>query len=79
MQSPGLPVMRAVTSAAKPAEPSFAVNTKSMPPARIASINGSTLPLGTPKPCLMPAAFNVATMRSALFMLALRFRFLHSR
>ena len=68
MQSPGLPVMRPVTSAAKPAEPSCAVSTKSTPPLRIASISGSTLPLGMPKPRSMPAAFSVATMRSALFM-----------
>ena len=50
MQSPGAPVMRPVTSAAKPAEPSCAVSTKSTPPLRIASISGSTLPLGMPKP-----------------------------
>ena len=68
MQSPGAPVMRPVTSAAKPAEPSCAVSTKSKPPSRIASISGSTLPLGMPKPRLMPAAFRVATIRSALFM-----------
>ena len=68
MQSPGAPVMRPVTSAAKPAEPSCAVSTKSTPPWRIASISGSTLPLGMPKPRVMPADFNVATIRSALFM-----------
>ena len=68
MQRPGFPVMRPVTSAAKPAEPSCAVSTKSTPPFRIASISGSTLPLGMPKPRSMPAAFRVATMRSALFM-----------
>ena len=67
MQRPGAPVMRPVTSAAKPAEPSCAVSTKSMPPLRIASISGSTLPLGMPKPRSMPAAFRVATIRSALF------------
>ena len=50
MQSPGAPVMRPVTSAAKPAEPSCAVRTNSTPPLRIASISGSTLPLGMPKP-----------------------------
>src|SRR5262245_40438276 len=68
MQSPGALLMRPVTSAAKPAEPSWAVSTKSTPPFRIASISGSTLPLGMPKPRLMPAAFRVATIRSALFM-----------
>ena len=68
MQSPGALVMRPVTSAAKPAEPSCAVSTKSMPPLRIASISGSTLPLGMPKPRSIPAAFSVATIRSALFM-----------
>ena len=68
MHRPGAPVMRPVTSAAKPAEPSCAVSTNSMPPARIASIRGSTLPLGMPKPRSMPAAFRVATIRSALFM-----------
>ena len=72
MQSPGAPVMRPVTSAAKPAEPSCAVSTKSTPPWRIASISGSTLPLGMPKPRVMPADFNVATIRSALFMALLR-------
>src|SRR6266849_949010 len=45
MASPGAPVMRPVTSAAKPAEPSCAVSTNSTPPLRIASISGSTLPL----------------------------------
>ena len=68
MQSPGTPVMRPVTSAAKPAEPSCAVSTKSTPPLRIASISGSTLPLGMPKPRVMPFALRVATIRSALFM-----------
>src|SRR6185503_18684735 len=68
MQSPGLPVMRPVTSAANPAEPSCAVSTNSTPPFRIASISGSTLPLGMPKPRSMPAAFRVETIRSALFM-----------
>src|SRR5215469_8877846 len=68
MQSPGFPVNRPVTSAANPAEPSCAVRIKSMPPRRIASINGSTLPLGMPKPVAMPAARNVATIKSALFM-----------
>src|SRR4051812_1462602 len=72
MQSPGFPVMRPVTSAAKPAEPSCAVSTKSTPPFRIASISGSTLPLGMPKPRSMPAAFRVATIRSALFMDGMR-------
>ena len=67
MQSPGAPVSRPVTSAAKPAEPSCAVSTKSTPPLRIASISGSTLPLGMPKPRRMPAALRVATIRSALF------------
>ena len=68
MQSPGAPVIRPVTSAAKPAEPSCAVSTKSTPPVRIASISGSTLPLGMPKPRTMPFALSVATIRSALFM-----------
>ncbi len=68
MHSPGAPVRRPVTSAAKPAEPSWAVSTNSTPPLRIASISGSTLPLGMPKPWRMPAAFRVATIRSALFM-----------
>src|SRR5215475_487195 len=69
MQSPGAPVMRPVTSAAKPAEPSCAVSTNSTPPWRIASISGSTLPLGMPKPRVTPFAFSVAMIRSALFML----------
>src|SRR6516225_962232 len=69
MQSPGAPVMRPVTSAAKPAEPSCAVSTNSTPPWRIASISGSTLPLGMPKPRVTPFALSVAMMRSALFML----------
>src|SRR5947208_11384830 len=68
MQRPGAFVMRPVTSAAKPAEPSCAVRTNSMPPLRIASISGSTLPLGIPKPRSTPAALSSATMRSALFM-----------
>src|SRR5512133_3050680 len=68
MQSPGAPVIRPVTSAAKPAEPSCAVSTNSTPPVRIASISGSTLPLGMPKPRTMPFALSVATTRSALFM-----------
>ena len=67
MHRPGRPLRRPVTSAQNAAEPSCAVSTKSMPPARIASISGSTLPLGTPKPWPMPAAPSVATMRSALF------------
>src|SRR5678815_2852706 len=67
MHNPGTPVMRAETSAANAAEPSWAVSTKSMPPTRIASISGSTLPLGTPKPRAIPAALSVATIRSALF------------
>src|SRR5262244_1334882 len=70
MQSPGAPVMRPVTSAAKPAEPSCAVSTNSTPPWRIASISGSTLPLGMPKPRVTPFALSVAMIRSALFMLA---------
>src|SRR5260370_19097877 len=70
MQSPGAPVMRPVTSAAKPAEPSCAVSTNSTPPVRIASISGSTLPLGMPKPWVTPFAFSVAMIRSALFMVA---------
>jgi hypothetical protein len=70
MHSPGAPVMRPVTSAAKPAEPSWAVSTNSTPPLRIASISGSTLPLGIPKPRVMPLALSVATIRSALFMQA---------
>src|SRR5262245_32411622 len=70
MQSPGAPVMRPVTSAAKPAEPSCAVSTNSTPPWRIASISGSTLPLGMPKPRVTPFALSVAMMRSALFMVA---------
>src|SRR5262245_50243167 len=70
MQSPGAPVMRPVTSAAKPAEPSCAVSTKSTPPVRIASISGSTLPLGMPKPRVTPFALSVAMIRSALFMAA---------
>src|SRR5947209_8881945 len=61
MQSPGAPVMRPVTSAAKPAEPSCAVST---------TISGSTLPLGMPKPRVTPFAFSVAMIRSALFMVA---------
>src|SRR5215831_5288292 len=69
MQSPGAPVMRPVTSAAKPAEPSCAVSTNSTPPVRIASISGSTLPLGMPKPRVTRFAFSVAMIRSALFML----------
>src|SRR5262245_38597278 len=68
MQSPGAPVMRPETSAAKPAEPSWAVSTNSTPPLRIASISGSTLPLGMPKPRAIPFALSVATIRSALFM-----------
>src|SRR5215475_3513260 len=68
MHSPGLPVMRPLTSAAKPAEPSCAVSTKFTPPLRIASMRGSTLPLGMPKPRVIPAALSVATIRSALFM-----------
>src|SRR5262245_11433716 len=68
MQSPRAPVMRPVTSAAKPAEPSWAVSTNSTPPLRIASIGGSTLPLGMPKPRSIPLALSVATIRSALFM-----------
>ena len=32
MQSPGAPVIRPITSAAKPADPSWAVSTNSMPP-----------------------------------------------
>src|SRR6266540_166648 len=70
MQSPGAPVMRPVTSAAKPAEPSCAVSTNSTPPWRIASISGSTLPLGMPKPRVTPFALSVAMIRSALFMAA---------
>src|SRR6516164_5738600 len=70
MQSPGAPVMRPVTSAANPAEPSCAVSTNSTPPVRIASISGSTLPLGMPKPRVTPFALSVAMIRSALFMLA---------
>src|ERR1700745_1874328 len=70
MQSPGAPVMRPVTSAAKPAEPSCAVSTNSTPPWRIASISGSTLPLGMPKPRVTPFALSVAMIRSALFMVA---------
>src|SRR5262245_38081374 len=68
MHSPGAPVSRPVTSAAKPAEPSCAVSTKSTPPRRMASISGKTLPLGMPKPRSIPAALRVATIRSALFM-----------
>src|SRR5215471_2948718 len=68
MQSPGAPVMRPATSAAKPAEPSCAVSTNSTPPWRIASISGSTLPLGMPKPRVTPFALSVAMIRSALFM-----------
>src|SRR5215472_5566309 len=71
MQRPAAPVIRPVTSAAKPAEPSCAVSTKSIPPRRIASIRGSTLPLGIPNPCRTPAALRVATIRSALFMQSL--------
>src|SRR5262249_19795797 len=62
------PVIRPLTSAAKPAEPSCAVSTNSTPPLRIASISGSTLPLGMPKPREIPFALSVATIRSALFM-----------
>src|SRR5215472_12288389 len=69
MHSPGAPVMRPVTSAAKPAEPSCAVSTNSTPPVRIASISGSTLPLGMRKPRVTPFALSVAMIRSALFML----------
>src|SRR6266568_7744024 len=69
MQSPGAPVIRPVTSAAKPAEPSCAVSTNSTPPWRIASISGSTLPLGMPKPRVTPFALSVAMIRSALFMM----------
>ena len=68
MHKPGTPVIRPVTSAAKPAEPSWAVSTNSTPPLRIASISGNTLPLGMPKPRSIPAALRVATIRSALFM-----------
>ncbi len=70
MQSPGVPVSRPLTSAAKPAEPSWAVSTKSIPPLRIASMSGSTLPLGMPKPREIPADLSVATIRSALFIRA---------
>src|ERR1700691_4982986 len=66
MARPGLPVIRPVTSAANPAEPSCAINTKRMPAARIASINGSTLPLGMPNPSVIPAFASIPTMRSAL-------------
>src|SRR5262249_51902069 len=68
MQNPGAPVIRPVTSAANPAEPSCAVRTNSTPPLRIASMSGSTLPLGMPKPRAMPFALSVAMIRSALFM-----------
>ena len=68
MPRPGRPVWRPITSAANPAEPSCAVSTNSIPPLRIASISGSTFPLGMPKPWPMPACFRVATIRSALFM-----------
>ena len=50
MARPGAPVIRPVTSAANPAEPSWAVSTNSTPPRRMASISGSTFPLGTPNP-----------------------------
>src|SRR6266542_3479123 len=67
-QKPGAPVIRPVTSAAKPAEPSCAVSTNSIPPVRIASMSGSTLPLGMPNPRATPFALSVAMIRSALFM-----------
>src|SRR6516162_10294841 len=69
-QKPAAPVMRAVTSAAKAADPSCAVSTKGSAPLRIASISGSTLPLGMPKPRVTPFLLSVATIRSALFMSA---------
>ena len=50
MASPGTPVRRPMTSAANAAEPSWAVRAKWIPPWRMASISGSTLPLGMPKP-----------------------------
>src|SRR5262245_12259996 len=65
---PGAPIRRPLTSAAKPAEPSWAVSTNATPPLRMASIRGSTFPLGMPKPWRMPAALRLATIRSALFM-----------
>src|SRR3982074_1112596 len=68
MQSPGAPVMRPLTSAAKPGGHGCAVTPNSTAPLRIASISGSTLPLGMPKPRVMPFALRVATIRSALFM-----------
>ena len=42
--SPGAPVIRPITSAANPADPSCAVRTKGRSCLRIASISGSTLP-----------------------------------
>src|SRR5262249_52923643 len=69
MQSPGAPVMRPVTSAAKPAEPSCAVSTNSTPPVRIASISGSPLPLGMAKPRVARFVVGVAMNRSALIIL----------
>src|SRR2546426_2769127 len=68
MQSPGAPVTRPMTSAANAAEPSWAVSTYGNRPIRMASSRGSTFPLGIPKPWLTPAARNVFTMSSALFM-----------
>src|SRR2546428_6246123 len=68
MQSPGAPVTRPMTSAANAAEPSWAVSTYGNRPTRMASSRGSTFPLGIPKPWLTPAARNVFTMSSALFM-----------
>src|SRR6185312_10568149 len=68
MQRPGAPVMRPLTSAANPAEPSCAVSTNSTPPRRMASISGSTFPLGIPNPRRIPASRRVATIKSALFM-----------
>src|SRR5690349_4997902 len=67
MQRPGTPDIRPETSAAKPAEPSCAVSTNSTPPLRMASMSGSTLPLGMPNPRSIPAAFKIATIKSALF------------
>src|SRR5215813_1309456 len=67
MHRPGAPVRRPVTSAAKPADPSWAVSTNGRPPSRIASSSGRTLPLGMPNPCETPASRSVRTINSALF------------
>src|SRR5262245_34364668 len=62
------PVMRPVTSAAKPAEPSCAVSTNSTPPWRPGLCIATLGPM--PKPRATPFALSIAIIRSALFMLA---------